>query len=779
MAATSIFFNGRLIRTPGGYSVVDASGLAQVGLGASGIVAVLGTAEGGKPMNEITEPGDLLRMSKPEKARELFHSGQLLEVSDMLFDPSNDPDILGGAQEVIACKVNPATQSAATLTNAYGDSLDLTSVDYGAFTEQVNIDISPGTDSGKLVTITFEDNVETVDNLGDDVMFSLTYNDSGTGWDTMTAEVEAGGAIVAKGTRDEAGLDSEITAQPSAASTLNVASSDAGDVGQTLIIYGTDAAGTAFAMETLTLNGTTTVNGSTTFTKVLGARIIGTIAGTVTIEDDDPATIVTLAAAANPTAGLVSCDDMYVAKDTLDIVADGASSQHVGLIGLSKTGAAQQELLQLNGTTTVNGTAEWSEIEWIAMGDVDAAGPTTVTLSAEAGRTDPSTQDTLRKCSDYFNARSRTPAATTYGFTFTLVTGMTSFDPDDLDNTTDAGGAVSCLSPTTPDFYANLWTIIDWITNNSQYISAAAATGAAGGFPSDTAAPVFLSGGGEGTTTFSEWQSALNMLKQVRVNTVVVLTADPAVHAALESHLSYMCGIGRSERDGVVGLLNTAMTDLPTKSEIKSQIVDLNSRHIRAVAQSIERYNTQGERQEFDPPYLAAVIAGMQAGSSVGTSLTWKYVDVLSVRQASAVGAWNPTDDSEEMISAGLCFLEEVDGVGRRVVRNITTHLSTDNIAYTEASVNEAVNYAVFNFRTNLEVAVGKKGFAGTINAAKGIAVNILGLQIDEQILVAWRALNLELVVDVLEVSVQMAPVIPINFVLTTVHLVTIQQRAS
>jgi hypothetical protein len=130
------------------------------------------------------------------------------------------------------------------------------------------------------------------------------------------------------------------------------------------------------------------------------------------------------------------------------------------------------------------------------------------------------------------------------------------------------------------------------------------------------------------------------------------------------------------------------------------------------------------------------------------------------------------------MIQAGLCFMENVDGVGRRVVRNITTHLSSDNIAFTEGSVNEAVNYAVYTFRTAMEYAVGRSGFAGTVNAATGIAIGILGELKDENILVATGGLNIELIVDVLETSVEMAPVLPINFVKNTIHLVTIPQTA-
>jgi len=767
--ATSIFFNGRVISIPGSYSEVDTTGLEQVGLSAAGIVAVLGTAEGGKPVSEISEIADFLSMTKPEKANELFRSGQLLEVSPMLFAPAKDPAILGGAVKVIPMKVNPATQSAGTLANAYGDAIEIESKDFGAFTSQVNVSIGDGTTQGKLLTIAFEDVVESVDDLGGDDIFTITYNKPTGGWDAMTAEVEDGGAVVAKGTRDQAGLDSEITAQPSAASVMSVASSDSGDVGQKVVIYGLDGTGAAVS-ETLTLAGTGSVTGSQSFASVLGARIIGTTAGTVTMQDDDPATILTIAAGANGDAGLGVCAAMYAAG-TIDVVADGATTKDMVLVGLNASGAVQLEKLTLTGTTAVNGAATFSEILYLAVGAVEAA--RTVTLSGEAARTSPSVQNTIQKVADYFNARSY--GSTPYGFVLTLVTGLLTFDPADLDVTTGAGGAVSCLGPTEPGFTADLWAIISWANTNSQFAVFAKATGAKGGAPDNTTAPVFLSGGVEGTPSFSDWQDALNLLKKIRVNSIVVLTGDPAVHAACEAHCAYMGGIGRSERDGFVGILNTGLTDVPTKTEFKAAVVDLNSRHIRAFGQAVERFNVAGERQEFEPYYQAAIAAGMQAGSPVGESLTHKFANVLSIRQDSS---WNPTDDSEEMIQGGCCFMENVDGVGRRVVRNITTHLSSNNLAFIEGSVNEAVNFAVFNFRTNMEFAVGKKGFSGTVNAGKGVAINTLGLLKDAQVIIASRSLWVELVADVMEVSVELAPVLPINFIRNVVHLVTLRQTA-
>jgi hypothetical protein len=78
-----------------------------------------------------------------------------------------------------------------------------------------------------------------------------------------------------------------------------------------------------------------------------------------------------------------------------------------------------------------------------------------------------------------------------------------------------------------------------------------------------------------------------------------------------------------------------------------------------------------------------------------------------------------------------------------------------------------------------MEFAVGKRGFAGTINAVKGVAMSTLGLLVDSLVLVSWRSLGVELAADVLDVEVEIAPVIPVNFVKNTVHLVTIRQTAS
>lgn len=661
-------------------------------------------------------------------------------------------------------KVNPATAASATFANASGDSLIISSADFGEFANQISVQIADGTVKGKLVTAIFEDITEAVDDIGGDTMFTLQYRppnadpDLGTGWDLMTADVLASG-VRANATRTLAGQDTDVLLSETGAFTA--VSDNAGDT-QTIFVLGIDAA--TPIVRTATLNGVTPVAVGSFDGGVFGAWVSTAAVGTIDV--DQTGTNLTIAPAALSTGGQKGSATFVNLGDVITLVVDAAEANDLYIVGRTSAGARVVEAVTLNGTTPVPSVGTTIvEVEFWGMGAVTAA--RTVTATATALQSVNTTQTTLVKLSDFFNARQVANTAlptSPFGFDFTLVTGLTTLDSANLDLT---AAAVDIDTPATGSFFADLFFLVDAINNQFALINATEDP-AAVGVPDNTVSQVFLTGGSEGTTTFQDWQDALNLLKLIRVNSIVVLTGDPAVHAALKAHCEFMGGIGRSERDGFVGLLNTPLTGLPTKTEIASQIVALNSRHLRAFAQRIERFNVEGERTTFDPPFLAVVAAGMQAGSPVGTSLTFKIANALSVTQDQT---WNPVDDAEELIEDGLVFLEEIDNIGRRWVRNVTTNVSSSNIAFTEGSVNEAINFAVFNFRTNLEFAVGRLGFAGTVNATKGIAINTLGLLVDTTVITQFRSLQITLSLDVLDVSVEIAPVIPINFVRNVLHL--------
>jgi hypothetical protein len=928
--ATTIFFNGRVTAIPGSYTEIDATGLAVVGLGANGIVACIGESEGGSPYNGDTP---IHRISNPGKVGRTFRQGDLREAGNILFDPSKDPDIPGGAQEVKFVKVNPATRSSLTLANVDGDVLSIESLDYGLFTTQIAITIEDGTTQGKAITITEGDTEEVFDDVGGDPVFTATYTPGTYGATTMLLTLDNTSGVSADWTRQQAGLasayggafltpipglDSDFAATVTLGNVADVASSDLADVGQVVTVIGIDSGTGLPATETFTLAGTVLQVGTTTWSAILGVVMDSAAAGTVTVRDNGAATTLTTLAPGVLSKGVYDFggDVMEAGGGPVTLVSSGASTDDVIILGQDLTPASQAETITLTGTVAVTGSASFSEIQYVVTGGVPAAqsliisgllwnkgevveissdnaadvgqkatiyglstlgAPQTEVLTLDGTNTVTGTATwnevlgvaldgatagivtvdsgglpvrvflltagslyagfepvdnlavqgtTIDWNDDAAEARTallvgldatgaaqvvavETTGAQTPTETWSAITGLvlghvatgttvtlsgSAFDLgleqystvsevaayvnglsgwlieiganagaleiDTLDN--QAGADVTSAT----EFYGDLAFIAQVINGASQLVSATVLASASG--PPSNSGPSFLSGGSEGTTAFSDWQAALDILRDDFVNTIIVLTSDEAVHAAVVAHCAYMSGPGRKERDCVLGAESGI-----SLSDAKARAVALNTRHARLAIQDMVRFNVDGEREQFPPYFHACIAAGQQAGSSVGTPLTFKFTNVLDVIGDDST--YTLQDDANELIQAGLLVQEKVQGVGFRWLRNVTTYLIDNNLAYIEASVNEAVNFTAFNLRSNLEAVVGKKGFAGTVNSAAAIAVQTLGLLSDPQdpVIVAWRNLTIELENDVMTIDVEVAPVNPINFVKTTIHLVS------
>lgn len=926
--ATQISFDGRTTSTPGSYTTVDASGLASVGLGATGIVALIGEAVGGEPLKA-------LRISNPGKVPRTFRSGDLLEAGTFAFDPSGDEDIKGGAQEIVFVKVNQATRAGTVLLNGSGPVLDVTAQDWGAHTNQISLTVAAGSVIGKAITVTDTSTgaVELFDNVGGGGAFSLLYTPGADGAATMVATLasgvlSAGFAFSGTGLDAEyagskggiAGLDSDKAANVGSGNTVTIVSDNIADTTQNAVIYGVDSVSGLAVSESLALNGTTPVVGAVTWASVHGVWLDGVATGALTLTDTTTTTTLFSLAAAERTQGVYMFGSFQVVEvdnttltlvgsaatvqtvlvygrnvagtatsevvtltgttpvvtstvwsevsvlaigyveaaveltlsgslwnegDTVSVVSNSAAdlTQTVTVYGLDNGGAAQTEVLTLNGTTPVAGAATWSAVyaavlsavtagtvievrgsteslvalSWDGTADlnqglrpvdnvavsgttvqvtddsVDARGmliigldaggapqvayvaptggtvtpaetwseitglalshmsaPVTVDIVGEAFDLAPGSYPTVSTAAAYVNALGGWTMAVTPG---SGSLGMTDLDP--IAATTVIGAALSAGG--------DLAALIDTINNQSQIVTVAASAGA-DGVPDNTAAPTFLTGGSEGATTFADWQAALDLLRTEFVNTIVPLTSDSAVHAAANAHAKFMAGPGRKERDVCLGTASGV-----TFEAAKALAVELNSRHCRLAFQDIERFNTSGVRQQWPPYFTAVLAAGMQAAAEPAEPLTFKFAEVLDVIGHSS---YNLVDDSDEIIDSGLLALDKVQGTGFRWLRNVTTYLIDDNLAYVEASSNQAVNITTFDLRVALEEAVGKKGFAGTINAAKTLAIAKLNEKVDDTVITQWRNLSLSFDSDQLEVDVEIAPVGPVNFVKTTLHLV-------
>jgi len=152
----SVFFAGRLLITPTVASVVDDSGLANKNLTVGNIVALIGRSVGGKP-------NTALRFGSPSQAKAALISGELLDAVLKAFDPSAQT---GGPVEVVAVRVNPATQAALTLKDgASNDVITLASTDYGLRTNQIKVKVEAASTTGKKLTAQLGNDYFTEDNI--------------------------------------------------------------------------------------------------------------------------------------------------------------------------------------------------------------------------------------------------------------------------------------------------------------------------------------------------------------------------------------------------------------------------------------------------------------------------------------------------------------------------------------------------------------------------------------------------------------------------------------
>ena len=157
---------------PGAYSRIDSVKGAG-GLAASNNGVVMGRSTGG-------QPATLLQFNTVAEAVATLRSGVLMEAVRLAFDPGGDVN----PQRVFAMRVNSAVQGAAQLVDgSVNDMIELTSLDYGAYTNQIKVTLAAGTNFGKKLTVAYQS--ETAEVFDDIRQQSFTIEYTG-GACTMT-----------------------------------------------------------------------------------------------------------------------------------------------------------------------------------------------------------------------------------------------------------------------------------------------------------------------------------------------------------------------------------------------------------------------------------------------------------------------------------------------------------------------------------------------------------------------------------------------------------------
>ena len=566
-----------------------------------------------------------------------------------------------------------------------------------------------------------------------------------------TMEVVTGHTVIATSQADGAILQAAgpgiLTFTPASAITVDIE------------IVGINAAG-AVTVETVSLTGAGAANSIASWRSILS--ITAAAATTVDIVMSGAMTATIQTGTIGYQSGVAPATASLAVGVPIYCHIRGPVSQAAGTVlirGENAAGTVESKTFEVTGASTFFVGDTWRAIR--GVGAIQLPSGYTVEVFVGFNTVSTVTYDTVAKMVDRLNVDLQTTASVESPALRNLA--MSELDYLPWLKAAEASPGV--------DLTADLQQQISRTELSSSHVRLTRDTWGLGSL-GNIAAPRFLSGGVEGTTTITQWQSAFSLLKKRDVNIIVPLTSDAAVHSLLLSHLLERASTLAMEANGYVGV-GTVLDAGDTRANIKTRIIALQSRHISHVSQEFQRRDPDTGIATWWPPYiLAAAYAGMQAGTAIGEPLTRKKPIALDIRNDAS---WQVEEDIEDMIDMGLMVAEKVDNIGVRVVRSVTGHLADDNPVFTEMSANESMITSVRRLRRNMDIKVGQRGLSNAVGSLKSIATAELDNQTEEPIILDWRpqTLSIERQADVFPTSVEILPMLAINFIPITVHVAT------
>ena len=868
--ARSVTFSGVTAFKPGGISRVRADNLTPIGGTATGIVALLGEAEGGAP-------GSVITIDDPVTGAEIFREGPLADAIKVAFQPSSDTRMPGGAFRVLAYKTNVSTQAsvglpgarliasstaaagstttqvkwatavvptgtalagfwlkatlvggaietrrittvesdnikinvtpafssmtAANVISILSNELLATSMDYGVHTNNIAIECEAGATAGTKITTVYADGKqEQTPEVGGDTVLRMMYT---------------GGAVA------NSGLGfGVVTAANTTTVTFSAQGASLADVYKDLVIdlggglrrlcstSGVGGAGPAYSVILTLASGHA-------LTTAQAAALTATPT-TIYVRDVTAATA-TVFGKAGVAQGIVTyvnavenLEYSFTSNQTIKSFKDVTNSGGSYLVSIP-AGVKDSLTLKTFDFGTSSGGNSAVDIRFDAAVSPTTKGGFKRNLQALIDRM--TLQSSFVTTSRWLTeaALPVKTATTTTGSTTTVV--------------------AFAATPFSASAHIGQWLTVSgetvYITSNDTgnltvfpALSAAPTTGLSlsiygygcgGEFPANTGgvyttaldAPIYLSGGSRGVSVNGTsilgapcFQVGFDKLLLQRHNHIVPLIEGDLVNegngstatwdsvaAMLVSHVQSARAGGKNECGGYIGY-NGSKTTLITK------LANLNDTDVQLTGQTIEVLNSQNDMTVLPYWSMAVAAAGMRAGApEVGEPLTFKYMKTNSLTNDSS---WNPANitDVNTLIEKGLLFAEQTDR-GVRFVRDLTTYVNEDNIAFIAGSTRDATRYVSYDFRTSLEnTFTGIKATPTTVTNVKEHCIRLLKSYLDQNIIVGsfdennvfietgYRNLRVWVSGNVMYVRVEIWPVTGIDFILLDMVLQNVKLSA-
>jgi hypothetical protein len=387
----------------------------------------------------------------------------------------------------------------------------------------------------------------------------------------------------------------------------------------------------------------------------------------------------------------------------------------------------------------------------------------TVTLEAPSGSSvatiDLAVYDTVQKLVDRINAVA--------SFSATVVSGSA--------NTAALNGLDGVVAQDVKTAIytakADLQACIDWFNGRGEGYVTATRPAAANAPPANIGV-TYLSAGSDGNVTSSDWSDCFSVLQTVDVQWLVPLSPDAAIHAMADAHAQFMSGAGKMERRAFVGgPVGVARDDAIAAAKL------LNSDREAYVWPGYYDFDAAGALNLYPPYMLAAVIGGAFAGINPGEPLTNKSLALYGMEVAI-----RDPGDTNLLINGGVLAVRETPR-GFKVVKSVTTWLNDSKYNRVEVSTGAATDYTARAVRVALDQFVGQKANPLNLERARSVTESALrelarpeptglGILAGDADHPAYRNITASIAGDVLRVEFECSPVVPLNYVLVTIHAV-------
>lgn len=707
--ARSITFGGQTQFRPGGLTRINASALTPIGPTATGIIGLLGEADGG-------QPGVAIVIDDPVLAKSTFRSGPLADAIRLAFNPSNDPRIPAGAFRVVAYKVNQSTQGAlqvpgAVSASASGPGADDT-VAAGTTATVVNL-----TTGGLTASVVGSNGLVTGPMVG---RFIKIFND------VRRIISNSASAIT---------LEKALSAVPANGSTVQFLNTAMILIAQD---YGSHTNQVAFEQEPGVVNTLSFIVTLEFGTVVEQSPELGGISNMNVMYVGGPVTdtgTVTAATTSTITATMGTTPTLNQYANQKIILPDGSQRKI-----LSNT-AASPSLITLaagHSITTAQAAGLVGQVITVknvtaAIGNIVGASGVAASLTTTVTMVPSSTADnltltflageTLRQFATRVNATTNFRVSIPSGLNPDVIL-MKSFDfgaaNTSVDVNYDTGITPPVNTPNEGAFRRDLQAVMDWINNFSELATAVrgsqfardgqqqgSVTGGSSAVVGDSV--LYFAGGIRGISANSNWQDGMDAMLEERMNHIVPLISQDlvnegfgstatfaAVAAQLSAHEALAATTAKNEQGGYLGMQGT-------RAQLIAQAHSLNNTDIMLTPQKFTCLDVDGNLKLL-PEWSGAVIAaGMRSGApEVGEPLTFKAIKCSGFTNDSS---WSPRDvgDINALIQAGVMFAEQTPAGVIRWVRDITTYITDDNIVFMDGNMREEVRFMAYDLRTGLE----------------------------------------------------------------------------